>query len=103
MFAYEYPRGHMSPYGAAHGYEVAFVFQHWGGWDWEPSAAELALSDVVGGYWTRFAADGDPNGAGAPTWEPWSVAPDTYLTLDSTVTTGAALRREQCAFWAGEL
>lgn len=55
------------PYGAAHGFEMPFLF---------PSLlteqplteAQRALSDRMVGYWTAFARTGDPNTADAPRW-----------------------------------
>lgn len=55
------------PYGAAHGFEMPFLF---------PSVpteqpltdAQRALSDRMVGYWTNFAHTGNPNGPGIPPW-----------------------------------
>ncbi|MEU3915588.1 carboxylesterase family protein [Streptomyces sp. NPDC029721] len=55
------------PYGAAHGFELPFLF---------PSVPtqrpltepERALSDRMVAYWTTFARTGSPNGPDAPPW-----------------------------------
>ena len=58
------------PWGPCHGAELRFVF----GSPFRtaasgPTAAvERALAREVAGYWTAFAATGDPNGSGRPQW-----------------------------------
>ena len=37
------------------------------------------------GYWTRFAAAGDPNGAGATVWPAYDASTDSMLQLDMPV------------------
>ncbi|MBV9384026.1 MAG: carboxylesterase family protein, partial [Streptosporangiaceae bacterium] len=61
------------PLGAAHSTELQYVFQKIPFLDVTPpfKPAQLALSDQMIGYWTRFAATGDPNGGRAreaPYW-----------------------------------
>jgi carboxylesterase type B len=51
------------------------------------------------GYWTRFAANTDPNGAGALAWPVYDPATDPYLNLDDTITSMAGLRAAKCDFW----
>ena len=71
--------------GAPHGSEVAYVFgdthhpepERYGG------AAGAALGDAMAGYWTRFAATGDPNGDGAPEWPEYDAESDTWMVLDA--------------------
>jgi para-nitrobenzyl esterase len=60
-------------------------------------------TDLMLGYWTRFATTGDPNGASgtAPQWPSYATATDQVLELlDPTPTTIANLRQAQCDFWA---
>ncbi|MFD0384762.1 carboxylesterase family protein [Streptomyces stramineus] len=54
------------PYGAAHGFELPYLFDL-------PTvtpftAPQRELSERMTGYWTRFARTGDPNEPGAPRW-----------------------------------
>jgi para-nitrobenzyl esterase len=55
------------------------------------------------GYWTRFAATGDPNApadAGLPEWPGYATATDQYLNLlDPTPVAISNLRGPQCDFW----
>ncbi len=62
---------------------------------------ELALTDIVQGYWTRFAATGDPNGASAFAWPRYDVTADEAIVLDTAPSKGSAHRAKQCAFWDG--
>ena len=71
--------------GAPHGSEVAYVFGDPG----EPGSETYrgddgaALADAMAGYWTRFAATGDPNGDGAPEWPEYDAESDTWMVLDA--------------------
>jgi len=52
---------------------------------YSPSSAELALSESMMGYWSQFAATGDPNGSGAPQWTPYDESSGDILQLDDTI------------------
>ena len=57
--------------GAWHGEELQFIFHSFtsGAFgSFTPTADELTLSDQMIGYWSRFAATGDPNGGNVPPW-----------------------------------
>jgi len=62
-----------------------------------------AFTHLMQGYWTQFAATGNPNApgdAGAPAWPGYAAASDQYLQLvDPTPTTIANLKKAQCDFW----
>jgi para-nitrobenzyl esterase len=55
------------------------------------------------GYWTQFAATGNPNApgdAGAPTWPAYSLTAEPYLQLeDPTPMASTDLATTQCQFW----
>ncbi|MEX0948648.1 MAG: carboxylesterase family protein [Acidimicrobiia bacterium] len=85
--------------GAFHGLDLFFVFGHMNTQNYQPSAAETALSDAMIGYWSRFAATGNPNGGGAVKWPPAKTGADPYLGLDSTIAAGDGVRTAQCDFW----
>ncbi|MEU8548346.1 carboxylesterase family protein [Streptomyces roseoverticillatus] len=89
------------PYGASHAFELAYLFSDF------PlqkplSEAQVALSDRMTGYWTRFARTGDPNAAGAPHWPVFRDRAPVTLSLAPgadgirPVGFGAA---HHCAFW----
>lgn len=49
-----------------------------------PTSAELTFSQALMGYWRRFAATGDPNGAGAVAWPQYDANTEGMLQLDDT-------------------
>lgn len=116
--------------GAFHGEELLFIFHTFtsGGLFgvFTPTAEELALSDQMIGYWSRFAAAGDPNGSNAPPWfvygqnadssgASFNLAQgyiffndtatgddkkDTFLQFDTPLAGGAGFHAEVCeSFW----
>lgn len=64
-----------------------------------PGAGDLAVVDAFNGYWTRFAASGDPNGAGATSWPRYDAAGDAHLRIDAPVVVETGHRAKQCDFW----
>ncbi len=84
--------------GAFHGAEIPYVFStpdSWMPWD----ATDAALAEAVGGYWTRFAATGNPNGDGSTVWPEWDAASEAYLELGDQVRAGSGLRADACALY----
>jgi para-nitrobenzyl esterase len=85
--------------GAFHGLELLFVFNHLDLAGYQPSQGEKDLAGAIGGYWTRLAAGGDPNGPGAPAWPVYDVAADSYLELATPPAAGEGVRSKKCDFW----
>ena len=102
--------------GAYHASEVVLVFQT------EPLTAGgqnlltpqlLSVSDQLIQYWTRFAANGDPNNAAGqprsagkapPYWPVFSAADQDRQELSSDTSTKTDYQQNhRCAFWAGVL
>ena len=87
-------------FGAHHASEVAYVF---GTLDASPdtpwTAADRTVSDTIMGYWTRFAAAGDPNRDGLPAWPAYTLDGDAHLTLAASIEPGAGLHREGAALY----
>ncbi|MFT4117228.1 carboxylesterase/lipase family protein [Bradyrhizobium sp.] len=72
---YGYLFGYTSPYTpiASHVTEIPFVFgtltpQQIVGSTTPPAEQDRALARTLMDYWVNFATNGDPNGAGLPTW-----------------------------------
>jgi para-nitrobenzyl esterase len=86
--------------GAFHGAELFYVFGQLGTNNATPSAAEQELSDTMIGYWSRFAATGDPNGGGAPEWPAAKKGADPFLQLDTPPAAGDGVRTAQCDLWS---
>jgi para-nitrobenzyl esterase len=93
------------PLGAAHSTELQYVFQRIPVLDIVPpfKPAQLALSNQFIGYWTRFAASGNPNGPGAPWWPRFAVAkPRIQELIPSAIAPepGATFSAfHKCGFW----
>lgn len=91
-----------TPFGAVHGIELPFVFGTFDaiptatGQPYQPTAADLALSSAMQGYWARFARTGDP--AGTPAWSA-ATAGEPALVLDTAIAVQAGIRRDACDFW----
>ncbi len=79
-----YPGGPM-PVGAAHGSELAYVFQHL---DQNPNAKvteeQRTLSTQMAKYWTNFVKNLDPNGEGLPVWPVFEEDKPTTMYFKGT-------------------
>jgi para-nitrobenzyl esterase len=60
-----------------------------------PVPADLQLSSAMLHAWTRFAANGDPNGPGLTQWPPYERATDPYLEIGTQIRAGHAYRKAQ--------
>jgi para-nitrobenzyl esterase len=71
------------PLGADHFAQAQYLFnlnERFAGFNpFTPDQQQL--SDTMIGYWTHFAATGDPNFAGAPVWSPYSAVTDQFQSL----------------------
>jgi para-nitrobenzyl esterase len=86
--------------GAFHGSEIDFVMGTLR--DRKTGAAtaeEIALSDAMLGYWTRFAKSGDPNGAAASVWAKYDATGDASLELATPIASVTGLKSQKCDFW----
>ncbi len=86
--------------GSYHGLELFFVFGTLEDTSYAPkiTAGDTAVESALLGYWTRFAATGDPNGGGALAW-PRYDATDPYLQIEPTLASSQALRADKCDAW----
>lgn len=84
--------------GPAHGAELTFVFGSLGPDQWPPG--DERISDLMQGYWSRFARTSDPNGDGAPPWSTFSAALKNRLNIDLDPNSVDSFRAEQCALWS---
>jgi len=83
---------------ASHSDDIEYAF---GTLDTRPGAAWRAedrkLSDQIMDYWTSFAKNGDPNGAGLPEWPKYGEG-DALIHLDSTIHSGFDTLRPRYEF-----
>jgi para-nitrobenzyl esterase len=82
--AYLYYFSYTGPLGRAfHTIDTAFVGgghfprSRWG----KPSEDDWNLAGIVSGYWTQFAATGDPNRADLPDWPAYDLTTDRCLDI----------------------
>jgi para-nitrobenzyl esterase len=112
LYSYEYAIEALSPDHVIHGVESNIVF----GNAYVPQqfpahaldATDLAVHATMAGYWTRFAATGNPN-ADDEDVVPWPAfhhptgggrGSDRYAILDRAITAGQRLRESQCDMFA---
>lgn len=108
--------------GAWHGQELMFIFHSFTSGvsgPFTPTAAELAMSDEMIGYWSRFATNNDPNGNGKVFWPEFGKNVDNrgrgnaflddvrgiakkeaFLQIDTTFAAGLGYHTDVCEnFW----
>jgi len=86
--------------GAFHGSELVYLFPSvFAKYGLVYTDEDRAIARLMAGYWARFAATGDPNGAGAPAWPRYTAASDQHLVLDAAPRVAGQLRRDQCDTW----
>jgi para-nitrobenzyl esterase len=55
---------------------------------------DFELSDAISAYWVQFAATGDPNRKGLPSWPAYATETDHHLELGDEIRVGQGLHRE---------
>jgi len=63
-----------------------------------PTPAEMTFSQALMGYWTRFAATGNPNGAGAVAWPQYDRNTEGMLQLDDIFVPVNGFHTPQCTY-----
>jgi para-nitrobenzyl esterase len=99
---------------ASHTIDIQFLFPNWRGGNLgvnldqvtglprELEGPEVTLSDQLVAAWTYFAAEGDPNGPGAPKWPEFTASSSMFLEQDipTAIENEAEYRAfYQCNFW----
>ncbi|MGE3262321.1 MAG: carboxylesterase/lipase family protein [Bacteriovoracia bacterium] len=102
VFSHSYHLDIWKILGAGHGLELSYVFHNFAPWYVPfraPNQKELELSERMVGYWTRFAANGNPNADGEFGWRSYSADTANYLDLELPLSEKSGYRAEACAFW----
>ncbi len=83
--------------GAAHTKELSYLFHQN-----KLTTAQQKIADMMIGYWTNFAAKGDPNGTGLPVWPVYKPDQQMVMTFESSVAKADTgfYARHKCGFWA---
>ena len=71
-------------WGASHFAELWYMFDHLDQESWRWSSADRRLARTMSRYWTNFAKNGEPNGAGLPAWPHFS-GDNSVLHLGNSV------------------
>jgi para-nitrobenzyl esterase len=80
--------------GAFHGAELPYVFGNVFIGSYVPGPGDMAVVSAFNGFWSRFAASGDPGGG----WTRYA-ATDPYMRIASPLALEAGYRSKQCDFW----
>ena len=65
--------------GATHASERQYVFDNLSASPWPTAEMDQRQADAMAGYWTTFAAEGDPNGGLRQAWPEFGAEPDRVL------------------------
>src|SRR5262249_21783032 len=98
QFTHVPPSPQAKTWGAYHASEIAYVFGTLRNRDWPYTQTDFKLSEQMSGYWSNFAATGDPNGKALPAWTPYDLADEPYLELGDKVQTKHHLLKAQLDF-----
>jgi para-nitrobenzyl esterase len=86
-------------FGAYHGIELLYVFDHLDILGYIPTPGERALGEATIAFWYNLAATGDSNRPSLPWWPPYDPATDPFLRLEDPITSETGVRSAQCDFW----
>ena len=100
LYAFEHPPEEpvYTGLGVFHIAEASFVFGVDDGFvTLQPD--ERPLVETMQGYWTRFAATGDPNGGSAVPWPRYAATDDPSIALNLTTAARTGYKMATCDFW----
>jgi para-nitrobenzyl esterase len=95
FYTHVYSEGPYLRYGAAHGFELPFIFDALSGMQLIPTADEAALVKTFQNTWSSFAR----KGTAPPFWKRYDAQRDNYVVIDTPMSEGDHLHAKQCDFW----
>lgn len=98
-FTHGLDHGPLAGLGAAHTAELPFVWHTFSSFAYTPTSAEVDLSRRIQSYWGAFAASGDPNVDGAPSWPVYDPSHESVLELDTDAVAMQPMGTARCNFW----
>ena len=84
--------------GAYHGSEIAYVFDNpspGGSW----TDADRGIANIISSYWANYAATGNPNGPGLPTWPAYDPKSPRVMELGDAFRTIPVAEPDKLDFW----
>jgi para-nitrobenzyl esterase len=94
LYTHVYSSGPYVNFGAAHGFEVPFIFDTLSSMDFSPTADEATLVKRFQNTWSSFARTD-----AAPQFKKYDPQRDNYAIFDTPMSEGDHLRAKQCDFW----
>ena len=82
-------------FGAAHAFEIGFVF----GTMPMMTPEQRAVSDRMQQHWTQFAKRGDPNAPGLHPWPLFEASSDLRVSFADKTITVQHFRARECTYW----
>lgn len=82
----------------AHAFEIPYLFNYVS----VPLGIDPTSSptkDVMQGYWSSFAVDGNPNGGTLPFWPGYDSVSQEYMVLKDSPVSGIGLSNAACNLW----
>jgi para-nitrobenzyl esterase len=71
--------------GAVHFSDVPFAFSNLRMWDYPWSSTDWKIADAMTTYWTNFARNLNPNGAGLPNWTVYTPRDEQMINLEEPI------------------
>jgi para-nitrobenzyl esterase len=100
IYSHVFHRGPLTPYGAAHGFDLFMTFQNLpAALGFDLDASERSLSDAMARRIVRFAANADPATDQDVSWSLYRTADDDYLSYEIPTAMKARFHSAHCDFW----
>jgi para-nitrobenzyl esterase len=99
LYTHRFDEGPEARFGAAHAFDLPFVFHNLAFTTFQPSANEVALADAMSDAMVRFASTGDPDGGPLPAWPASGPDGNDAMVFDETIELTPSRGAVDCDFW----